>query len=100
MIERVTNARKWTVDAVRGLYPFLICWIGAGFVLVGSGEDSAVARMIAVSIAGLSWIWALDLAAARAEAKAKSETAAIFLASLTKGEDTEINVNFYHHTKD
>lgn len=101
MVKRyIKAARKWIIDAVRGLYPFLICWLGAGLLLIGSDEESAIVRAFVAGLSGLSWIWALDLASARAEAKAKSETAAIFLASLTSGSDTEINVNFYHHEKD
>lgn len=90
----IRAARKWIIDAMRGLYPFFICWMGGGLLFISGNDEPGLARGVGFAIAGLSWFWALDLAAARAEAKAKSETAAAIVSQLTNGNDTEISVSF------
>ena len=87
------KAWKMAVDIFRSFYPFLLCWIGALFLIV-SQDDSQIYRFIGCSLAGLSWMWALDLCAARSEAKAKSELASAIMGILVKGGDTQIDVVF------
>lgn len=79
---------KWLLDSFRHAAPFLICLLG-GLALValhGKGWPGPL-------IAGILFLWALDLAANRASAKARSEAAALIIDSLMSGQDTRITVD-------
>ena len=87
-------AVRWTRDLIRTFHPFIVCWFAAVLFVISADDASSISRFMGVAISGLSFMWALDMAAARAEAKAKSEMAAMIVANLTSGEDTEIRVSF------
>jgi hypothetical protein len=89
---RLREAVDWLVDAFRGLYPFVICWIGALAFAVGWHDQTEGAALVVTAIAGLSFTWAIDLAYARGKAKGESETAAKMVALITSGADTTISI--------
>lgn len=95
----MSYARKlvaWLLDAFRSAYPFLVCWIGGLAFAAGWNDDREGAALVVTIIAGFSFVWATDMAFARGKAKGESEAAAKFIAALSTGEDTEININFNH----
>lgn len=94
MIERVVRAIcSNVVDSFRKSYPFLICLLGATALVALQGKG-----WVGPILAGVSFIWAIDLAQTRAAAKANSEAAAKFVAALTSGHDSTITVDINYHT--
>lgn len=95
----MSYARKftaWVIDVLRSIYPFLVCWIGGLAFAAGWHDDRDGAALVVTVIAGVSFIWANDMAFARGKAKGESEASAKLIAAFTTGEDTEININFNH----
>ncbi|KKB80798.1 hypothetical protein VW35_00895 [Devosia soli] len=94
MIKVIQDVPKWLHAYLRSLYPFLVCFVG-GLVLMAHDELGGIAAMV---IAGLCFAWGLDLAAARAEAKATEHTAAKLTSMLISGDDTTVTVDINHHS--
>lgn len=90
----IKKAGAWLIDGLRGVYPVAVCGFG-GLMMMAAGEGFGLAGVV---IALLAFTWALDLTATRAAAKAKEETAALFIANLMSGRDTELTVTFQHPT--
>lgn len=99
MIEKVARAvhraSAYGLDLFRGFYPFMICLLGAAAILALQGKGWA-----GPLIAGVSFAWAIDLAQARAAAKARSEVAGQFIAALTNGKDSSLTVKIIYAQPD
>lgn len=91
MSEMVEKAWKWLVEAIRSGAPMIICLMG-GLTLAATEKLG----WASIFLATIFWVWALDLAATRAAAKAKEETAGRFIKALTSGEDTMVTVEIFH----
>jgi hypothetical protein len=83
-------AARWAREFATGFYPFGLCLFGAGILNVEAG-------WISYLVGATTLIWALDLSASRAAAKAKIETAAMFVAQMVSGRDTQITVDINHN---
>lgn len=94
MSEIFKHVRIWVLEYVRGLYPIIVCFVG-GLVLMVAGETNAVVAMI---VAGIAFVWALDLAATSAAAKARESTAALLTSMLVSGGDTTVTIDINHNT--
>ncbi|GEM_PF-2015262 len=84
------KAGAWLIDGLRGFYPVAVCLFG-GLMMMAAGAGFGLAGVV---IAIVAFAWATDLAASKAAAKAKEETAALFIANLMSGTDTELIVTF------
>jgi hypothetical protein len=93
-VSYIRKCAAWLRECLHTLYPFGVCWIGGLVMAVGWNDTERSAGLVVTVIAGLSFIWAIDLAYARGRARGESETAAKFVAALSTGDDTEISVNF------
>lgn len=96
MIERVKKARRFlTEELLRPAYPFLICLAGGSALHALQGKGWA-----GPLIAGVSFMWAIDLASTRAAAKARVDTAMQIVDGLTSGNDSTITVDITHNVRD
>lgn len=88
MSEMVAKTLSWLVEAYRRVTPLIVCMFGMTAPIALSPGHV----WMGIFIAALSFSWALDMSATRAEAKAKEETAAKFINAITSGDDTTITV--------
>lgn len=88
MSEWIRKAFRWFAVTTRSFWPFLVCCTGGLFIQA----DIGVAGFF---VAGIAFTWALDLAGERAAARAKEETASLFLSQLSSGQDTSLTVTFH-----
>jgi hypothetical protein len=86
----IKKAAVWLMDGLRHFYPVAVCLFG-GLMMMAAGAGFGLAGVV---IAIVAFGWALDLAATKAAARAKEETAAMFIANLMSGTDTELTVTF------
>lgn len=91
MSEMVEKAWEWLIELVRKSAPISVCMLGMTAPITLSPGNI----WIGILIAAFSFTWALDMAATRAAAKAKEETAGRFIKALTSGEDTLITVEIF-----
>lgn len=82
------------MDGFRHFYPVAICFFG-GLMMMAAGDGFGLAGGF---IAIIAFAWAIDLAATKAAAKAKEETAALFIANLMSGQDSQLTVTFHDHS--
>jgi hypothetical protein len=86
----IIKAAGWLMDGLRHFYPVAVCLFG-GLMMMAAGAGFGLAG---VFIAIVAFAWAIDLAATKAAARAKEETAAMFIASLMSGKDSSLTVTF------
>jgi hypothetical protein len=85
---------KTIIEEARGVYPFLLCLLGAQFIISGIQLDQPYSTLVGYAMGAFTILWALDMRAARAEAKGRLEVASQFVALLCDGKDKLIDVNF------
>lgn len=90
MTDWIRKASGWLIEGLRALYPVAACLFG-GLMMMAAGDGFGLAGF---AIAIVAFAWAMDLVATKAAAKAKEETAALFIANLMSGKDTELTVTF------
>jgi hypothetical protein len=90
----LTAVVGWFTASLRGVYPFIVCFVG-GLALMAHDDIGGLAAML---IAGLCFAWALDLSGQRAAAKATENTASKFAAIMLSGEDTTVTIDINHNT--
>lgn len=90
----LTKAARWLMDGLRHFYPVAICFVG-GLMMMAAGDGFGLAGVV---IAIAAFAWAIDLAAAKAAAHAKEETAAKLIAMLVGGGDTTVTIDINHNT--
>ena len=94
MKKAIAATVSWFGEYVRGLYPFGVSFVG-GLVLMAHDDIGGLAAMV---IAALCFAWANDLAATRAAARAKEDTATLLTSMLVSGNDTTVTVDINHNS--
>ncbi|MFI3903976.1 hypothetical protein [Ochrobactrum sp. S1502_03] len=95
-IKRFAN---WLRELVRDYYPFFVCVTGGGLFHAGILMSDLYMKIFFWAVAFAAWLFALDLIAVRATAKATNDCAVKYLNFLTSGESSEINV-YIHNKRD
>jgi hypothetical protein len=90
MMDWPMKVARWLLDGFRHFYPVAVCLFGGLMMMAAAGGFGGAGMVIALA----AFAWAVDLAATKAAAKAKEETAALFIANLMSGKDTDLTITF------
>ncbi|WP_173931372.1 hypothetical protein [Chelativorans sp. Marseille-P2723] len=87
------------LDAIRSLYPFLVCAVSAQMISITWSEVGSTSARLAFTVVGmLGFVWALDLAETKGYSRGTAKYASLFLDFITSANDKEIIIT--HRTED
>jgi len=85
---------RWVRGYLSFLYPYALCLMGSQFFAITYRLEGAP-FWVGSALSFVCFFFAIEVTEARAKAAATNETASRFIAFLTNGADSEINVYFH-----